>query len=54
MDRGYMKYTTPSGAYLYGFEVDQEENIKLPMLGKISVSGIPLSQIEAVVQKKSR
>ena len=51
--QGYMKYTTPSGAYLYGFEVDQEENIKLPMLGKISVSGIPLSQIEAVVQKKA-
>ena len=51
--QGYMKYTTPSGAYLYGFEVDLEENIKLPMLGKIKVSGIPLSQIESVVQKKA-
>jgi polysaccharide export outer membrane protein len=50
--QGYLKYTTPSGAYLYGFEVDPEENIKLPMLGKIKVSGIPLSQIETVVQKK--
>lgn len=49
----YTKFTTPSGAYLYGFEVDQEENIKLPMLGKINVSGIPLSQIESVVQKKA-
>ena len=53
MGQGYMKYTTPSGAYLYGFEVDQEENVKLPMLGKIKVSGIPLSQIESVVQKKA-
>lgn len=52
MGQGYMKFTTPSGAYLYGFEVDLEENIKLPMLGKIKVSGIPLSQIESVVQKK--
>ena len=51
--QGYQKYTTPSGAYLYGFEIDSEENIKLPMLGKINVSGIPLSQIESVVQKKA-
>lgn len=53
MGQGYQKYTTPSGAYLYGFEIDQEENIKLPMLGKINVSGIPLSHIESVVQKKA-
>lgn len=52
MGREYTKYTTPSGAYLYGFEVDPEENLKLPMLGKIKVSGIPLSQIESVIQKK--
>jgi polysaccharide export outer membrane protein len=50
--QGFQKYTTPSGAYLYGFEIDQEQNIKLPMLGKINVSGISLSQIETVVQKK--
>lgn len=50
--QGYQKFTTPSGAYLYGFEVDLEGNIKLPMLGKINVLGIQLSQIESVVQKK--
>lgn len=50
---GYQKYTTPSGAYLYGFEIDADGNIKLPMLGKINVSGISLSQIESVVQKKT-
>ena len=49
---GYQKFTTPSGAYLYGFEIDTEDNINLPMLGKIKVSGIPLSQIESVVQKR--
>ena len=36
---GFQKFTTPSGAYLYGFEVDTDGNIKLPMLGKIKVSG---------------
>jgi polysaccharide export outer membrane protein len=51
--QGYQKYTTPSGAYLYGFEVDTEGNIKLPMLGKIKVSGVLISQVEAVVQKKA-
>lgn len=51
--QGYQKYTTPSGAYLYGFEIDADGNIKLPMLGKINVSGVSLSQIESVVQKKT-
>jgi len=51
--QGFMKFTTPSGAYLYGFEVDVDGNLKLPMLGKIKVSGVPISQIESVVQKKA-
>lgn len=51
--QGYQKYTTPSGAYLYGFEVNTDGEIKLPLLGKIKVSGIPLSQVESVVQKKT-
>jgi polysaccharide export outer membrane protein len=51
--QGYQKYTTPSGAYLYGFEIDTDGNINLPMLGKIRVSGIPISQVESVVQKKT-
>lgn len=49
----YMKFTTPSGAYLYGNEIDTEGNIKLPMLGKIKVSGISILQVESVVQKKA-
>ena len=47
------KFTTPSGAYLYGYEIDGDGNIKLPMLGKLQVSGIPISQVESVVQKKA-
>lgn len=51
--QGYMKYNTPSGAYLFGYEIDAEGNIKLPMLGKIKLSGVSLSQVENVVQKKT-
>lgn len=50
---GYQKYTTPSGAYLFGFELDTEGNIKLPMLGEINVSGVTLTQVESVVQKRA-
>jgi polysaccharide export outer membrane protein len=47
----HQKYTTPGGAYLYGFEIDAEGNIRLPMLGKINVAGVPQSQAEAIIQK---
>jgi len=50
---GSMKYSTPSGAYLYGFEIDNEGNLKLPMLGKINLLGTPITQVESVVQKKA-
>lgn len=53
MGQGYLKYTTPSGAYLYGFEVDTEGNIKLPMLGKVKVGGVLISDVETVVQSKA-
>ena len=53
MSQGYMKYTTPSGAYLYGFEVDNDGNLKLPMLGKIKMAGVPISQAELLVLKKA-
>jgi polysaccharide export outer membrane protein len=47
------RYGNPSGAYLYGYELDQEGFIKLPMLGKIKVSGVTLEKVESVVQKKA-
>lgn len=48
-----MKFSTPSGAYLYGFEIDKEGEIKLPMLGKLKVSGHTQSEVELIVQKKA-
>lgn len=50
---GYQRFTTPSGAYLYGFEIAPDGNINLPMLGKIMVNELPLSQVESVVQKRA-
>lgn len=51
--QGYMKYTTPSGAYLYGFEIAQDGTINLPMLGKIEVSGSTVLDAERLVQGKA-
>lgn len=51
--QGYQKYTTASGAYLYGFEIDANGNIKLPMLGELQVEGVNVSQVESIVQKKA-
>ncbi len=50
---GYQKYTTPQGAYLYGFEVDEKGNLNLPILGKIAVAGNQQQDIEKLVQARA-
>ncbi len=50
---GYQKYTTPQGAYLYGFEVDDEGNLNLPILGSIPVAGNLQQDIEKLVQARA-
>lgn len=50
---GYQKFSTPNGAYLYGFEIDPNGIIKLPMLGNLKVDGASVSQAETVIQKKA-
>lgn len=47
----YQKYTTPQGAYLYGFEVNEKGCITLPILGDIPVAGQKQSNIESLVQE---
>ncbi len=47
----YQRYTTPQGAYLYGYEVDEKGNLQLPILGDIPVAGYPNSDIENIVQQ---
>ena len=47
------KYTTPASAYLYGFEIGKDDNLNLPMLGKVKAAGFTQSEIEQVIQKKA-
>lgn len=47
----YQKFTTPQGAYLYGFEVNKQGFLTLPMLGDIPVAGNVQSDIEGIVQE---
>ena len=49
----YQKYTTPQGAYLYGFEVDGNGNLNLPILGSIPVAGQLQQDIEKLVQDRA-
>jgi len=49
----YQKYTTPSGAYLYGFEIGKDGDLNLPMLGKVKAAGYSQSEIEKVIQVKA-
>ncbi len=48
-----MMFSSPNGAYLYGFEIDNDGDIKLPMLGKLKVAGLTRAEVEKVVQKKA-
>jgi polysaccharide export outer membrane protein len=49
----YQKYITPSGAYLFGFEVNAAGELSMPILGKLQVAGMPQQKIEELVQKKA-
>ncbi len=49
----YQKFTTPSGAYLYGFEIDKSGEVKLPMLGSLKLAGQTQVGAEQVIQKKA-
>lgn len=48
-----MKFTTPAGAYLYGFEVNTAGELTMPILGKIQVAGMSQQKIEALVQQEA-
>lgn len=49
----YQKFITPQGAYLYGYEVNKDGNLRLPMLGLIPVEGNTQTEIEAIVQQRA-
>jgi polysaccharide export outer membrane protein len=47
----YQKYVTPGGAYLYGFEIDAQGYIKLPLLGTVHVAGVTQAEAENIIQR---
>ncbi|MBN2521480.1 MAG: polysaccharide biosynthesis/export family protein [Bacteroidales bacterium] len=47
----HQKFLTPQGAYIYGYEVNSNGDLNLPILGKVSVAGTPKSEIENVIQE---
>lgn len=49
----YQKFSTPSGAYLYGFEIGKDGNVNLPMFGEVMVAGNTQTEIELIIQKKA-
>ncbi len=49
----FQKFTTPNGAYLYGYEINGDGNITLPNIGDINVEGVSLSKVKDVVQNKA-
>lgn len=49
--QGYQKFTTPQGAYLYGFEVNEKGSINLPILGDVKVAKLTQEEAQAAVQK---
>lgn len=47
---GMQVYSEPSGQYIYGYTIDKEGAITLPILGAIEVAGLTQSDAQAKVQ----
>lgn len=47
----FQKFTTPQGAYLYGFEVNKDGNLVMPILGTVPVAENTQVQVEDIVQQ---
>ncbi|MFA8436772.1 MAG: polysaccharide biosynthesis/export family protein [Marinifilaceae bacterium] len=46
-------YGQLSGQYLNGYQVNQQGNINLPIMGSIQISGLTLPQAESCIRKKA-
>jgi len=48
-----VRMTGAEGAYLYGWEIDEEGNVNLPVLGKVQVVGYTQAEIERIIQERA-
>lgn len=47
------RYSTPQGAYLYGYEINEDGEINLPIMGYIDVEGKNQEQLQHLIQEKA-
>ncbi|MEL7585565.1 MAG: polysaccharide biosynthesis/export family protein [Prolixibacteraceae bacterium] len=47
------RYESQAGQHVYGYQIDVDGNITLPIIGKVRVAGLTLSQAQAAVQKQA-
>jgi protein involved in polysaccharide export with SLBB domain len=51
---GSQSYTDPAGQYIYGNIVDKQGLVTLPVLGPVQVSGLTVSEAQAVIQLRKQ
>jgi polysaccharide export outer membrane protein len=47
-------YTQVPGQYIYGYQIDANGDISLPLIGKVNVRGLTLRQSEAAIHAKAK
>ena len=47
-------YNEVSGQYIYGYQIDTNGEISLPLIGKITVKGLTLQECEAAIYGKAK
>lgn len=49
-----LRFGTPQGAYLYGYEINEKGMLDLPVMGLIPVAGYTQQEAEAIVMEKTK
>ncbi len=47
------RYESLAGQHVYGYQVDPQGDIMLPVIGKVNVAGLTLTQAQAAIQKQA-
>jgi polysaccharide export outer membrane protein len=47
-------YNEVSGQYIYGYQIDSNGDISLPLIGKVNVKGLTLQECEGVIYNKAK
>lgn len=47
-------YNDVSGQYIYGYQIDANGDISLPLIGKVTVKGLTLQECEVLIHSKAK